>query len=57
MHLNWERLDLSAYFEALDANNRAHDPSAKKQAREPTTDRRRLIALHRAVTGKQDGRD
>jgi hypothetical protein len=55
LHLNWERLDLSGYLEGLDANNRAHDPDAKKQAREPTTDRRRLMAFHRAVTGKSDG--
>lgn len=28
MHLDWERLSLSGYFEALEAHNEAHDPKA-----------------------------
>lgn len=30
MHLSWERLSLSGYFEALEAHNEAHDPERSK---------------------------
>ena len=30
MHLNWERLSLSGYFEALAAHNEAHDTGKPK---------------------------
>ncbi|WP_313326233.1 hypothetical protein [Sphingobium yanoikuyae] len=29
MNLDWERLSLSGYFEALEANNEAHAPDQK----------------------------
>lgn len=31
MHLDWERMSLSGYFEALEAHNAAHDPEAGKR--------------------------
>lgn len=39
MHLNWERLSLSGYYEALEAHNEANDPERGKQLDQATADR------------------
>lgn len=46
MHLNWERLSLSGYLEALEAHNEAHEAPA---ATEPSGEQsERLDAVMRA---------
>lgn len=39
MHLDWERLSLSSYFEALEAHNAAHNPDKSKQLDTAAADR------------------
>jgi len=46
MGVNWERLSLSGYFEALEAYNEAHDPD-RANAR-PPIDLERLRQFERA---------
>jgi hypothetical protein len=47
MHLNWERLSLSSYFEALEAHNAAHDPDNGSKLDSTTADRlARFNAAH-----------
>lgn len=47
MNLNWERLSLSGYFEALEAHNLMHDPDAKPSSGEVDIDRlKRALAAH-----------
>lgn len=46
MHLNWERMSLSAYFEALEAHNAAHDTD--KGAKLDTAAADRLARFNKA---------
>lgn len=47
MHLDWERLSMSAYFEALEAHNDMHNPQADKDIH-LNADQDRLRALMKA---------
>lgn len=50
MHLNWERLSLSGYFEALEAHNEAHAaPGAEGRAVADPERLRRFVDAHRAA--------
>lgn len=48
MHVDWERLSLSGYFEALEAHNEAHTTPGS-EAREPVDSERlrRFVEAHR----------
>lgn len=47
MHLDWERLSLSGYFEALEAHNEANETGAGKSIDNATADRlARFNAAH-----------
>jgi len=48
MHLNWERLSLSGYLEALEAHNEAHQDLNAASDRPSNPDRlRRFVDAHR----------
>lgn len=50
MHLDWNTLSLSGYFEALEASNEANGGGTK----EPSEGLQRFVKAH---LGKQHGRD
>lgn len=54
MGLDWRWLSLSSYFEALEANNAAHDPNAAKGGG-VSDGLKKFMASH--GLGGQNGRD
>jgi hypothetical protein len=48
MHLDWERLSLSGYFEALEAHNEAHQPEGGNSGSVDPERLRRFVDAHRA---------
>lgn len=48
LHLNWERLSMSGYFEALEAHNIANEPKSKSSDEPAVSDIGRLRRFHRA---------
>lgn len=56
MHLDWERLSLSGYFEALEAHNEAHaDPNAAPSKGPADPERLRKVMEARRESGKAKG--
>jgi hypothetical protein len=48
MHLDWERLSLSGYFEALEAHNEAHQTEGSSNGPVDPERLRRFVDAHRA---------
>ncbi|MEJ7933489.1 hypothetical protein WG907_04355 [Sphingobium sp. AN558] len=47
MHLNWERLSLSGYFEALEAHNDANSGGGQEKGVKDIDRLRRFVDAHR----------
>lgn len=57
MHLNWERLSLSGYFEALEAHNEAQDTGKPKHEPASPEFREQMRGVFAAENKKKVTRD
>lgn len=49
MHLDWERLSISGYLEALESHNEAHQPDGPGNGKVDPERLRRFVDAHRST--------